>query len=230
MYHCVTSATPPLVVRDTMRARADTGPNRVLVVMFAVRRLAVAGRWLVAVTVCALVAHAAVYQSLLPGDGVHAYLAWYAPLVAAASAVSVLAIVAGGVLPGRGVGRMIGALLPARSTQVKGRTVAGLALGALAFLVAQESLERSLRTGTFTLATFNASTWPMLVAVLALCAAAVLAIGRTAVVLSDVAGRQDPARRGWGLVVPSLRRSADPAPTTAPLGRHAGLRAPPLVA
>jgi len=188
------------------------------------------GRWLVAAMACALIAHAAVYHSFVPGDGMHGYFAWYVPVVAAASACSLLAILVGGLCAGSRPARLIGALLPARSTRYRGGSVAGLASGGLAFLILQESLERSFNGGGLTLATFHASAWPVLMAVLFLTAAAILAVGRTAVVLSEraLADRADrprstrlPQRRGSGPIV--VRKNAL-------LGWHAGLRAPPLVA
>jgi hypothetical protein len=195
----------------------------------AVSGLVSAGRWFVASMMCALVAHAALYASLAPGDGLHSYFAWYEPLVTVASVCSLLAIVASGVFARRRVSRLIGVLLPARATRFQSRTVAGLAVGALAFLMAQESLERSVDAGAFTLATFGVATWPVLVAALGLSAAAVLAIGRTAVVLSEPPVRERPSgRRRVGILL-GPGRSLVPAAKTALLGRHAGLRAPPLV-
>ena len=209
---------------------ADVHESRRIVVMVAARGVVAAGRWLVASMMCALVAHVAVYQSLLPVGPQHAYFAWYAPIVAGASVASVLAIVVGGLVSGSGAARIVGTLLPPRATRVESRTIGGLALAALAFLVAQESLERSLEAGAFTVATFDMSTWPMLVAVLALCATAVLAIGRTAVALSNPVAGKVPARRRRSRMLPGPAHTVDLAPHAAPLGRHAGLRAPPLVA
>ena len=62
----------------------------------AARGSATVGRWFVASMVCALVAHAAVYRSLVPDDGLHGYFGWYVPLVAVASLGSLLAVVVGG--------------------------------------------------------------------------------------------------------------------------------------
>jgi hypothetical protein len=193
------------------------------------RGVVVAGRWALASMMCALVAHVALYESLLPGDGEHSYLTWYAPLVTAASACSVVAIVAGGLFARSRVACVIAILLPARTTRFRARTVGGLAFGALAFLVAQESLERSVDAGAFTLATFDVSTWPVLVAALGLSAAAVLAIGRTAVVLSEPLRCESPADRVLVGMLLSPGRASDATPKAAPLGRHAGLRAPPLI-
>jgi len=179
---------------------------------------------------CALVTHVAVYRSVLPDDRLHAYLSWYAPLVAVASVCSMFAIAAGGLWPGSAVARPISLFLPARTTRCRARTVGGLAIGALAFLVLQESLERSLDAGAFTVATFDVSIWPMLVSVLVLSAAAVLASGRIAVALSDVAVGERAPQPAWRPFVQSPGRTPDLGPGTPPLGCHAGLRAPPFVA
>ena len=161
----------------------------------ASRGLATAGRWFVASMVCALVAHAAVYRSLVPDDGLHGYFGWYVPLVAVASLGSLLAVVVGGLCPGSRRGRVDPALSACALDRVSRRNCrVCLASGGLAFLVVQESLERSLDAGAFSLVTFDASTWPVLLVVLVLAAAAVLAVGRTAVVLSE---RTFTVRRLW---------------------------------
>jgi hypothetical protein len=103
-------------------------------------------------------------------------------------------------------------------------------LGGLAFLMVQESLERSLDAGAVSLATFNASMWPVLVVVLVLAAALVLAVGRAAVVLTE---RVVGARRLRVRVTRVLSRVGSgrgAVRKSALLGLHAGLRAPPLVA
>jgi len=192
------------------------------------RCFAAAGRWLVASMVCALVAHAAVYRSLIPDDGLHGYFGWYVPLVAVASAGSLLALIVGGVRHEGRAARLIGSCLPARSTAYRCRTVASLAAGGLGFLVVQESAERSLGAGTLSLVTFDASTWPVLLVVLLLAAAAVFAVGRTAVVCSE---RTIIVRRFWApmaRVSPCSGIGRSLVRKSALLGLHAGLRAPPL--
>ena len=180
--------------------------------------------------VCALVAHAAVYRSLVPDDGLHGYFGWYVPLVAVASICSLLAVVVSGLSPRSRAARLIRSCLPARSTTCRGGTVAGLACGGLAFLVIQESLERSLDAGAFSLVTFDASMWPVLLVVLVLAAAAVLAVGRTAIALSKRAFNARPLRARMTRVLPRLGSSRGADRKSALLGWHAGLRAPPLVA
>ena len=44
------------------------------------------------VALCALTAHAVLYRSLLPEDGVHGYFGWYEPLIAFLSAASAAVI------------------------------------------------------------------------------------------------------------------------------------------
>jgi hypothetical protein len=196
----------------------------------ASRSLATAGRWFVASMVCALVAHAAVYRSLVPDDGLHGYFGWYVPLVTVASLSSLLAVVVAGICSGSRPARVIRLCLPARSTTCRGRTVACLASGGLAFLLVQESLERSLATGAFSLATLDLSMWPVLLVVVVMAAAAVLAVGRTAVLLSERTFAVRPPRVPIIRVLPVPRRSRGEVRGSALLGWHAGLRAPPLVA
>jgi hypothetical protein len=196
----------------------------------AARGVATVGRWLVASMVCALVAHTAVYRSLVPDDGLHGYFGWYVPLVAVASLGSLLAVVLAGLCRGSRPARLIRLCLPTRPTTFRGVPVASLASGGLAFLMLQESLERSLDAGALSPATFDASTWPLLVVVLVLAAAVVLAVGRTAVVLTERAFGAGRLRRPRARVQSRLGRGRGVVRKPALLGLHAGLRAPPLVA
>jgi hypothetical protein len=196
----------------------------------AFRGWATAVRWLVASMVCALAAHAAVHRSLVPDDGLHGYFGWYVPLVALASLGSLSAVVVGGLRPRSCAARLIRGCLPARSTARRGRTVACLAAGGLAFLIVQESMERSLGTGAFSLVTFDASVWPALSVVLVFSAVAVLAISRAAAVLSQRTATMRRLRLPMTRVLPRPSSNPDVARKPALLGLHAGLRAPPLVA
>jgi hypothetical protein len=196
----------------------------------AVRGSATVGRWCVASMVCALVAHAAVYRSLVPDDGLHGYFGWYVPLVAVASVCSLFAVVVGGLCPGTRAARLIRFGLPAHSTTCRGGSVACLASGGLAFLVVQESLERSLAAGAFSLVTFNASMWPVLVVVLVFAAAVVLAVGRTAVVLTERVFSACRLNVRMTRVLSRVGSGQGVVRKSALLGLHAGLRAPPLVA
>ncbi len=195
----------------------------------AVRGSATVGRWFAAAMVCALVAHAAVYRSLVPDDGLHGYFGWYVPLVAVASVCSLVAVVVGGLCPRSRAARLIRSCLPARSTAGRVGTVACLASGGLAFLVVQESLERSLAAGEFSPVTFNASMWPVLLVVMVLAAAVVLAVGRTAVVLSERVFSARRLRVRMTRVLSRVGSGRGVVRKSALLGLHAGLRAPPLV-
>lgn len=187
-----------------------------------------------AVVLCALATHVAVYRSLWPADGGHGYFAWYTPLVAALSGFSIVGlplVLALALVGRRGTGplRAVGALV-VRSTPESdpvAETV-GLASAALVFLVAQESLERSLELHRVTLASFTPSTWSVLLAVVVAVAGAVAWLGRA--ISSLVEG------------ILQVRRSAALRPTRAkplfglvraarrlhPLAVHGGLRAPPV--
>ena len=196
----------------------------------AARGTAALLRWLLASMTCALLGHAAVYRSLVPGDGVHGYFGWYVPLLGAAATGSLLVLVLGGLCAEGRAARALRVVLPARSTRHRASAVGGLAAGGLLVLLIQESVERSIGSGGLTVATFDASRLPVLVAVLVLAAAAVLAVGRTVTVLGHRLRVERRARRRSGLVRPARGRDHDAVRTTAPLARHAGLRAPPLVA
>ncbi len=179
--------------------------------------------------VCALIAHAAVYRSLVPDDGLHGYFGWYVPLVAVATVCSLLAVMVGGLGPRSRAARLIQSCLPARSRTRHLGTVVGLASGGLAVLVVQESLERSLGAGAFTLVSFDASMWPVLLVVLVLAAALVLGVGRTAIALGELVFN---ARRRLVRMTRVLsHRGTSPGVDrkSALLGWHAGSRAPPLV-
>jgi hypothetical protein len=101
------------------------------------------------VLLCALAAHATAYGSLLPGDSAHGYLGVYELVVAALSAaalgVFVFALLA--LLSGRE--RLLRALVGNRAQVLPfANGVALLAASAFGVLVVQESLERSVETGT----------------------------------------------------------------------------------
>jgi hypothetical protein len=192
-------------------------------------------RRLVAVGVCAFAAHAVAYGSPWPADGVHAYLLWYGPVVIALSAVSgvllplTLALSVGAGRDTRLV-RAATSLLPARPAE---RTIAAeagrLMVGAMAFLLAQESLEQSLTLGHPAFARFAPGWWPLLIVALAVAALLVTLVERVTVSLAEV------VRSGHTRVEGAVARQARPglpAPPprrTHPLAVHGALRAPPLL-
>jgi hypothetical protein len=185
------------------------------------------------VVLCALATHVAVYRSLWPAGEGHGYFAWYAPLVAALSGLSIVGLpvlVALAIVGRRRSGPLpaVGALV-VRSTPESdpvAETVR-LASAALVFLVAQESLERTLDLQRVTLASFAPSNWSVLLAALVAVAGAVAWLGRA--VTSLVEGilqetrsaplRPARARRLSGFVHIARR--------SHPLAVHGGLRAPP---
>jgi len=168
--------------------------------------------------VCALATHGLVYRSLWPSVGAHGYFAWYEPLVGGLSLASLLAV--GGLVLVAARGRRLPPLrLRARS----------LAYTSLAFLLAQETLERSAALGRIAPPSLSPAQWIVLVAGTAATAVALTAAlraGHAAVrrFLSPPAPprpRSAPLR--WSIVTVAPRRPR-------PLAARSGLRAPPLLA
>jgi hypothetical protein len=166
---------------------------------------------LLSAAVCALGAHALVYATLRPGDGLHGYLGWYELVLALASVVALLVV-----RPTR--------LLTRRPVEETARRIA---VGALLVLLAQESLERSVEAGRPTFVALTPSQWLLLlfaVAATALLLAFALRAGQ-AVVARLV--RRDAVRpraaATWSIVTVSPRPAR-------PLAERFALRAPPAAA
>jgi hypothetical protein len=185
-----------------------------------------------AVALCALVAHAVVYRSLWPTDGAHAYFGWYAPLVAALSAAALLGLPALLVVALRASDgdarllRLARLLLPRHGGR---RETVSIAAGALAFLVVQETLERSLQTGQVSPPAFAPAGWLVVCAALACLAACLTWVAGT------FAGAVEAFRTRPAALRPdaraALRRDAlARARRSCPLAVHGALRAPPLSA
>src|SRR5690242_11381350 len=106
-------------------------------------------RRLPAAALCALAAHALVYGTFAPADGMHGYFGWYEPLVGMLSVGAVVALLAffGMAWLGRMPRLRPGPAVSARS----------LAFATFVFLVGQETLERSLASGSFAPASFTPS-------------------------------------------------------------------------
>ena len=194
----------------------------------AMLRLRAGSGALLRVAVVALATHAVVYRSLLPADGDHGYFGWYAPLVAGLSVAALLGTL--GVLAARATG--IGsswvpriAAVPEASDGVS-VAVSRLAGKALAFLVVQETLERSLPARSFEVAQFSPLQWVVLLATITLAAAILVSASR---------GRSLLARRldGTRSAIEGTASVSQPVPQSfAPLARNPlasfrGLRAPP---
>jgi hypothetical protein len=162
--------------------------------------------------VCALAAHAVVYGTLWPSDPAHAYFGWYEPL----SLASLAALVALLAVP------RLRRLVPWRTFSVA-ESARSLAVSSLAFLIAQESVERTVASGHPAFAAFTPSQWLL---VLLTVAAAALALSFA---LRAVLGRPGSAPApapavaysGWSIRSFSVRRAR-------PLAERFALRAPPV--
>jgi hypothetical protein len=180
---------------------------------------------------CALGAHAIVYRSLWPTDGLHGYFGWYERSVAAASLLSLIYLLA--LLLVVWLARRSGRR-PRKPSAQPPRSLAeiarGLSLSSLVVLLVQESLERSLDAGSPAFAVFAPWQWLLLfvaIALTSLTVALFLALGEAAVrwALADSASPSFAARRaepGWSVVTSGRRRPR-------PLAERFALRAPPLL-
>jgi hypothetical protein len=173
-------------------------------------------RVLLPAALCALVAHAALYGSVAPADGAHAYFRWYEPAVAG---LSVAAVVVWCCLVGLGfAGRISAAPTSARRVA----TCAGV------LLWAQESLERSLAAHGPAVVTLTPSQWLTVIAVLAAAAALLArAIDAGRRLAGELVVRERVA------LAPQLRPAAlgfVPLRRVRPLAAGSAMRAPPLLA
>jgi hypothetical protein len=166
---------------------------------------------LLTAAVCALGAHALLYGTFRPGDGLHGYFGWYEPAVAFAALASVLL------------------LRPAclRMRYPISETTRRLSVTALFVLLAQETLERSLQAGHPAFAVLTPSQLLVLLAgvvAAALALAVALLAGHVVAALlvrSHAFRRRTLAR--WSVVTVRRRRAR-------PLAERFALRAPPLLA
>jgi hypothetical protein len=182
------------------------------------------------VAVCALATHGLVYGTLWPNDGVHGYFGWYEPVVAVVSLASVVGLLSFVAVAwaARLRGRPLYVAARRRSPDAVGTTARSLAGSSLAFLLIQESAERSFEAGHPALLVFTPSQWLLLLAGLAatsLLLAAGLRLATTVVAraLGSTAVRRRNRRvaLGWSVVTCSPRRPR-------PLAERFALRAPPL--
>lgn len=196
------------------------------------RRIVSGLRCLLPVALCALGGHFALYRSLDPSTGDHAYLAWYEPLVVGLTLASLLALAAllAAALLGRDSLRraIVRALLPVTAQPLPASVRAvRLTLSSVAFLAAQETFERTIAEGRLAPAAFSSSQVLAVLAVIAAVAALVAFLERSCSQLIALVARE----------LPSLRRPVDPTfpppvrPAVRrrhPLAERRGLRAPPL--
>jgi hypothetical protein len=161
--------------------------------------------------VCALGAHALLYGTFRPGDGVHGYFVWYEPGLAIVSLAAVLLLQPSWLKTPRPVGE----------------TARRLSTTALVVLLAQESLERSFQAGHPAFAMLTPSQWLVLLAGIgatALVLALALRAGHAVVsFLNRPPAARTVALARWSVVV-------DPGRPSRPLAERFALRAPPLAA
>jgi hypothetical protein len=190
-------------------------------------------RLLLPVALCALAGHLALYRTLLPSSGAHAYLAWYEPAVAGLSLVSVIVFVV--LLGAAAIGRaslrrtVVRALVPATKQPVPASTRAvRLALASIAFLVTQETFERSVSAGHLSPAGFDSPQIVLVLAVVAALAALLAVFERSCSELVDLVARGLPrvALRLAPFAFPAIRPVL--ARRRNPLAELRGLRAPPV--
>ena len=166
---------------------------------------------LIPAAVCALGAHALLYGTFRPEDGLHGYLGWYEPAVAIV-ALAVLVCVRPSCLRTR---------LPI------GETARSLSMTTLVILLAQESIERSVQTSQPAFAVMTPSQWLVLlvgVAATALLLAFALRAGQVVVrLLHPGHARTKTTVARWSVV--TIHRG--PA---RPLAQRFALRAPPQLA
>jgi hypothetical protein len=188
---------------------------------------------LLPVALCALAAHVAVYRSLVPSTGGHAYLGWYESVVAGLSIAAVVLLatllLAAAVDHAPLRRRIVSVLLPGRRPAIPPAVrIVRLSLAAVAFLVCQETLERTLSEGRLAPAAFSSSQTLLILVVIAAAAAVVAFVERSCSRLIELVARALPVTRRR--VSPGSFR---PAPAVPPRRRIAlaelrGLRAPPL--
>src|SRR5262245_10171253 len=202
--------------------------------MRAARRIGGALRPLLPVALCALAGHFALYGTVAPSTGDHAYFVWYEPVVAGLSILALVVLV--GLLLAVVLGhdelrsRVVPALLPAaaRPLPVSVRAVR-LGLASAAFLAVQETFEPSLSEGRLAPTALGSSQLLLVLLVLAAAATVVALVERScsrliARVARPLVFRVDRKASAWFPPVRPLtvrRRS--------PLAQQRGLRAPPLL-
>jgi hypothetical protein len=193
-------------------------------------------RHLVAVAACALTAHVAAYTAVLPEDAVHGYFAWYASAVAllsiAAVAGTVVALVTAFVSgPSGRASSVVRAMLPpaSREDSLVARVLT-LAFGGIAFLAAQETLERSLPGGRLVLVGFAPFSLAVIAGVVILLAGAIALVERAVARISTALLRDVGPRRERTDGRPPCSPGAVRLRASRPLTIHGGLRAPPALA
>jgi hypothetical protein len=180
------------------------------------------------VLLCALAAHAAAYGSLVPNDSLHGYMGAYEAVVAglSAAALGIFLFALLALLAGRE--RLLLALVGRRALAPFGHGVTVLGCSAFAVLVAQESLERSVQTGTIGLAGAPlAIVLNAVVATVAVATVFTLLERSCAVLIRALLVRRGGLPRAPGRT--PVPRSAPRLRRRNPLAELRGLRAPPAL-
>jgi hypothetical protein len=186
------------------------------------------------VAVCALVAHAALYGAWRPVDAGHAYLGWYEPVVLglALAAAALLAAALGLAALSlwrpslaRGPAALVDAL---GSAGRPGSSAMRLVPWGAAWLLAQETLERSLTSGGPAPAALDAAAWLLALGALTACAYALewLAYWSRRLVRGAL-GQGDGRRVGGGAAARAVAPAAVDLRRRSPMAERRGLRAPP---
>ncbi len=187
------------------------------------------------VALIALAGHLALYRSFTPSGGGHAYFTWYEPTVAGLSVVAIATLAA--LLLAAAAGderlrrRIVPLLLPAaRRPSPLGVRATRLALASVAFLVCQETLERSLSEDRLAPGAFAPSQLLLLLCVVAAVATLVAFVERSCSELAALVVRAAVLRprADRGARLPTTRHVG--ARRRNPLADLRGLRAPPLAA
>ena len=207
-------------VRAAGRGVSATADRAMLSRMRPARRFVGGLRHLLPVALCALGGHLALYRTLLPSTGDHAYLAWYEPLVAG---LTIAGLAAFGAAAARGRARPRVAAPRRRARAAAGDRAAAardrprvrLALASVAFLVVQETIERTLAEGRARPAAFGPSQLLLVLAVVAALAALVALVERSCSQLIALVARSRTrvALRVRRAVLPG--RAAAPRPAAA---------------
>jgi hypothetical protein len=188
-------------------------------------------RHLLPVALCALAGHLALYGSLVPSTGDHAYFVWYEPLVAGLSLVALgtlAVLLLAATVGGERFRRRAISLLPPASRPVPGSVRAvRLALASLAFLACQETIERTLSEGRLAPVALGSSQVLVVLVVIAAAGTVVAIVERSCSrLISLVVRARVPLRRPDTVSVAPARRVA--LRRRHPLAELRGLRAPPL--
>jgi predicted outer membrane lipoprotein len=181
-------------------------------------------RSFVAVALCAQLAHAVLYQSVLPRTGPHAYFSWYLPALTAAVVAALVALPVSVRERGEEARRSIVLLLPQRRAGRAVGDVWRLALASGVYFFIQESLERTAESGSFRFVGLSALSWLTLALTLVVAAFAVITLEHT---LADLVVRPDRRRLPRAARTQSTTIPAT-GPRPRPLTVHGALRAPPL--